>query len=134
MRLSKTQDTHIEGTFQVQLNQRSKDLTVEVAGHGVVSHAGSAVLRLLADNTGLAAALSKDRAGAGSSRYTTAGGCWATSRCASLTAAGCSRTWRCCVIRASCTGRWPQTPPSGGRWGRSVRTGLRLSPRGDTPG
>ena len=27
----------------------SKDLTVEVSGHGVVSHAGSAVLRLLAD-------------------------------------------------------------------------------------
>jgi hypothetical protein len=37
----------------------SKDLTVEVAGHGVVSHAGSAVLRLLADNTGLTGALSK---------------------------------------------------------------------------
>jgi hypothetical protein len=32
---------------------------VEVGGHGVVSHAGSAVLRLLADNTGLTAALSK---------------------------------------------------------------------------
>lgn len=37
---------------------RSKDLTVEVGGHGVVSHAGSAVLRLLADNTGLTGALS----------------------------------------------------------------------------
>jgi len=37
----------------------SKDLIVEVAGHGVVSHAGSAVLRLLADNTGLTGALSK---------------------------------------------------------------------------
>jgi Transposase DDE domain group 1 len=37
----------------------SKDLTVEVAGHGVVSHAGSAVLRLLADNTGLTGELSK---------------------------------------------------------------------------
>ena len=37
----------------------SKDLTVEVAGHGVVSHAGSAVLRLLADNSGLTGALSK---------------------------------------------------------------------------
>jgi len=36
----------------------SKDLSVEVAGHGVVSHAGSAVLRLLADNTGLTGALS----------------------------------------------------------------------------
>ena len=31
----------------------SKDLAVEVAGHGVVSHAGSAAVRLLADRTGL---------------------------------------------------------------------------------
>lgn len=36
----------------MELNQWSKDLTVEVGGHGVVSHAGSAILRLLADNTG----------------------------------------------------------------------------------
>jgi Transposase DDE domain group 1 len=34
-------------------------LTVEVAGHGVVSHTGSAVLRLIADNTGLTAGLSR---------------------------------------------------------------------------
>ncbi len=31
----------------------STDLTVEVDGHGVVSHTGSAVLRLVADGTGL---------------------------------------------------------------------------------
>jgi hypothetical protein len=37
----------------------SEDLTVEVAGHGVVSHTGSAVLRLVADNTGLTAGLSR---------------------------------------------------------------------------
>ena len=37
----------------------SSDLTVEVGGHGVVSHAGSAVLRLLADRTGLTGALSR---------------------------------------------------------------------------
>ena len=37
----------------------SQDLTVEVGGHGVVSHAGSAVLRLLSDNSGLTGALSK---------------------------------------------------------------------------
>lgn len=37
----------------------SKDLAVEVAGHGVVSHAGSAAVRLLADGTGLTGALSK---------------------------------------------------------------------------
>jgi hypothetical protein len=37
----------------------STGLTVEVGGHGVVSHTGSAVLRLLADRTGLTAGLSK---------------------------------------------------------------------------
>jgi hypothetical protein len=36
----------------------SKGLGVEVGGHGVVSHAGSAVTRLLADRAGLTAALS----------------------------------------------------------------------------
>jgi hypothetical protein len=43
----------------VELNAWSDDLSVEVGGHGVVSHAGSAVLRLLADNTGLTGAISK---------------------------------------------------------------------------
>lgn len=43
----------------MELNAWSDDLTVEVAGHGVVSHAGSAVLRLLADRTGLTGAISK---------------------------------------------------------------------------
>lgn len=31
----------------------SRDLSVEIGGHGVVNHAGSAALRLLADRTGL---------------------------------------------------------------------------------
>lgn len=31
----------------------SKDLTVEVDGHGIVSYTGFAVLRLISDNTGL---------------------------------------------------------------------------------
>jgi len=43
----------------VQDNAWSKDLTVEVDGHGIVSHTGSAVLRLIADNTGLTAGLSR---------------------------------------------------------------------------
>jgi hypothetical protein len=37
----------------------SKDLTVDVAGHGVINHAGTAALRLIAGNTGLTAGLSK---------------------------------------------------------------------------
>lgn len=43
----------------MELNAWSNDLTVEVGGHGVVSHAGSAVPRLLADNSGLTGAVSK---------------------------------------------------------------------------
>lgn len=43
----------------MEITAWSTDLTVEVAGHGVVSHAGSAAVRLLADGTGLTAGLSK---------------------------------------------------------------------------
>ena len=42
-----------------ELTAWSRDLTVEVGGHGVVSHTGSAALRLLADRTGLTGALSR---------------------------------------------------------------------------
>jgi hypothetical protein len=46
-------------TFQVhELTGWSKDLTVEVAGRGVVAHTGAVTLRALADRTGLTAALS----------------------------------------------------------------------------
>ncbi|MGH3977071.1 MAG: IS1380 family transposase [Pseudonocardiaceae bacterium] len=43
----------------MELSAWSKDLMVEVAGHGVVSHAGSAVVRMIADGTGLTAGLSR---------------------------------------------------------------------------
>jgi hypothetical protein len=42
-----------------ELTAWSRKLTVEVGGHGVVSHTGSAALRLLADRSGLTGALSK---------------------------------------------------------------------------
>jgi DDE family transposase len=42
-----------------ELTAWSRDLTVEVGGHGVVSHTGSAAVRMLADRTGLTGALSK---------------------------------------------------------------------------
>jgi Transposase DDE domain group 1 len=46
-------------TFQVhELTGWSRDLSVEVAGRGVVSHTGSVALRALADRTGLTAGLS----------------------------------------------------------------------------
>jgi hypothetical protein len=50
--------TGSRSTFQVELTAWSKDLTVQVAGQGVVSHAGSAAVRALADGTGLTAGLS----------------------------------------------------------------------------
>jgi hypothetical protein len=47
-------------TFQVSdLTSWSHDLAVEVDGHGMVNHAGTAVLRLLADGTGLTGRLSR---------------------------------------------------------------------------
>jgi Transposase DDE domain group 1 len=46
------------GTFQVDVTAWSKGLSVEVGGHGVVSHVGSGLLRLVADRVGLTSALS----------------------------------------------------------------------------
>jgi hypothetical protein len=37
----------------------SRDLAVEVGGHGVVSHTGAVALRALADRSGLVSGLSK---------------------------------------------------------------------------
>ena len=42
-----------------ELTAWSRDLTVEVGGHGVVSHTGSAAVRMLADRTGMTGALSR---------------------------------------------------------------------------
>jgi hypothetical protein len=42
----------------VQITEWSKGLSAEVGGHGVVSHVGSVLLRLLADRVGLTGALS----------------------------------------------------------------------------
>jgi hypothetical protein len=50
----------------VQITQWSKDLTVEVGGHGVVSHVGAVLLRILADRSGLTQALSRAVARPGS--------------------------------------------------------------------
>ena len=57
-----------------------KGLEVTADGAGIVSHAGVALLRALADRTGLTGG---PVAGAGLSS-----GCW------SMTGAGCWRTWR----------------------------------------
>ena len=48
-----------EGTPQVKRNSWSSGLSVTADGTGVVAHAGSVALRLLADRTGLTAELSK---------------------------------------------------------------------------
>ena len=63
-----------------ELTGWSKDLTVEVAGRGIVAHTGSVALRALTDRTGLTGALSSALARRGSPRSTTAAGCWPTPR------------------------------------------------------
>jgi hypothetical protein len=42
----------------VDVTAWSKGLSVEVGGHGVVSHVGSGLVRLVADRVGLTSALS----------------------------------------------------------------------------
>ena len=42
-----------------ELSSWSKDLTVEIAGHGVINHTGAAALRIIADRTGRTAGLSR---------------------------------------------------------------------------
>jgi Transposase DDE domain group 1 len=46
-------------TFQVDVTGWSRDLSVEVGGRGVINHAGSVAVRLIADRTGLTAGLSR---------------------------------------------------------------------------
>ena len=91
----------------------SKDLSVEVDGHGVVSHSGSAVLRLIADNTGLTGSLSRALAPAGVLLpCMTAAGFWAIWRCASpiLARLGTAR-WRWCLLLPANRSRcWCDTP------------------------
>jgi hypothetical protein len=48
----------MRGTFQVDGTAWSQGLSVDVGGHGVVSHVGSGLLRLAADRVGLTGALS----------------------------------------------------------------------------
>jgi hypothetical protein len=59
MRVFKVLDAaEMRGTFRVDGTAWSKGLSVEVGGHGVVSHVGSGLLRLAADRLGLTSALS----------------------------------------------------------------------------
>ncbi|MGZ6340060.1 MAG: transposase, partial [Candidatus Limnocylindrales bacterium] len=58
--MSKVQDRSKRSTFSVsQRTGWARDLRVRVSGKGVVSHAGSALLRLLGDRVGLTSALSR---------------------------------------------------------------------------
>jgi hypothetical protein len=74
------QATEFEEHLSGELNAWSNDLTVEVGGHGVASHAGSAVLRLLADNTGLTEALSTALRRRGVTPVHDRGRSWSTQR------------------------------------------------------
>ena len=87
----------------------SRDLSVEVGGHGVVSHTGSALLRLLADRVGLTGALSKSLRRRGFSPVHDRGR--VLTDLAVVIAdggTGCVGSRRC-ATRMSCSGRWPRT-------------------------
>jgi Transposase DDE domain group 1 len=59
MRVSKPFARALRSTCQVvDHTSWPKDLTVEIAGHDVINHAGAAALRIIADRTGLTSALS----------------------------------------------------------------------------
>ena len=94
-----------------ELTAWSRDLTVEVGGHGVVSHTGSAALRMLADRTGLTRALSRalyrrgfipvhDR-GPGAGRHR---GAARRRRPGDVGPGSLARS------DTSCSGRWPRIP------------------------
>ena len=77
----------VEGLFEAAegatcpVQQRTgwaRELRVRVAGKGVVSHVGSALLRLLGDTVGLTAALSKALTVRGFHPDIDRAGCWPT--------------------------------------------------------
>ena len=82
--------------------------------------AGSAVLRLVADNTGLTAGLSRALARRGFAPVHDRGRVLTDLGCASLMAVGCCRTWPPCGISASCSGRSRPTRPRGAPWRSSA--------------
>ena len=104
-----------------ELTGWSRDLTVEVGGHGVVSHTGSAALRMLADRTGLTGALSSALRRRGFTPVHDRGRVLADT--AVLIADGGRAMSDLAVLRdqAELFGRWPRTPPCGGPWTRSAR-------------
>ena len=107
----------------------SRSLTVEVGGHGVVSHTGSAALRMLADRTGLTGALSSALRRRGFTPVHDRGRVLADT--AVLIADGGRVMSDLAVLRdrTSCSGRSRRTRRCGGRWRRSARTSANVSRR-----
>jgi hypothetical protein len=99
-----------------------KGLRVTADGTGIVSHAGVALIRALADNTGLTAGLSKALA---SDRLLVhdRGRVLADLACAIADGAEVISDFRVIGDRRSCSGWSPRCPPRGGRWMRSPAAG-----------
>jgi len=98
----------------------SKDLAVEVAGHGVVSHAGSAAVRLIADGTGLTGALSRALARRGFSPVHDRGRVLADTVVLIADGGTVMSIWPRCATRVSCSARWPRIRHCGAPCTRSA--------------
>ena len=111
------------GTFQVNVTAWSKGLSVEVGGHGVVSHVGSGLLRLVADRVGLTGELSRVLARPGFVPVHDRGRVLVD--LVVTIADGATTISAIDTLRhqVSCSGRWPRAPPCGGRWRRSPQPG-----------
>ena len=110
-----------------ELTAWSLDLTVEVGGHGVVSHTGSAALRMLADRSGLTEGLSGVFARRGFLPVHDRGRVL-TDMAVMIACGGRDMsTWKRCVPSTRCSGRSRPTPRCCGHWARSARTGGRIA-------
>jgi hypothetical protein len=99
-----------------------KGLQVTADGTGIVSHAGVALVRALADNTGLTAGLS----GALASRRLLVhdrGRVLAGLACAIADGAEVISDFRVMATRRACSGWSRRCPPRGARWMRSPAAG-----------
>lgn len=119
----------MRGTFRVDFTVWSKGLSVEVGGHGVVSHVGSGLLRMVADRVGLTGELSKALARRDFAPRHDRGR--VLTDLAVAIADGATTISEIDTLRhqVDLFGRWLPTPRCGGCWMRPAGSGWAGSPR-----